>query len=222
MMNENRSRFWIVFGSFFAIAALSAYFLVSTVRNVTRPVVELSGEIGTQIADVLHPTPTILPDPVTIIREVRTLSRLETIQYTVEKVIRAETGQGALGALFGDRLLFVAHGEVIAGIDLAKLGPEDVWFDDLGRIFIRLPEAEVFVTRLDNEKSYVYDRDTGLLTRGDVNLETEARKVAEDEIGAGALEDGILEQARTNGENYLYRFLRSLDFSDVIFVSQEP
>jgi hypothetical protein len=70
---------------------------------------------------------------------------------------------------------------------------------------------------LDNEKSYVYDRDTGLLTKGDINLEASARRAAEDEIEKAALEDGILDLARQNGENYLYRLFREPGYPEVIF-----
>jgi hypothetical protein len=205
-----------------AAAALmvGTWLVVQTVQESVRPVSDLSAGVSTQIASILHPTPTILPDPVTIVREVRSLARLETIQYTVEKVITAETGQGPLRFLFGDRLLFIAHGMVIAGVDLGQLQPEDVWLDAEGRAYLRLPEAEVFVATLDNEKSYVYDRDTGLLTRGDFTLESAARQAAEAEIRRAALEDGILEQARLNAESTLYRLLRALAIPDIIFVSE--
>ena len=109
---------------------------------------------------------------------------------------------------------------MIAGVDLGKLDPEDLWIDDAGQVVLRLPESEIFITSLDNEKSYVYDRDTGLLTHGDVNLEATARMAAEEEIERAALEDGILVQAQLNAENYLYRMLRSLGFPDVIFVEK--
>ncbi len=177
--------------------------------------------LGTQVAQVLHPTPTVLPDPVTIIHEVRSLARLETVQYTVEKVVTAETNQGALGFLFGDRLLFVAHGVVIAGVDLAKMKPEDLQLRD-GVLYVRLPQAEVFIATLDNEKSYVYDRDTGLLTKGQMHLETEARREAERLIREAALEDGILDTAQRNAEAYLDRLFRSLGFPDVVFLSPTP
>jgi len=202
------------------ILALGAYFVLGAVRSATMPVQSLSQQVGTQIAEILHPTPTVRPDPVAIVREVRALARLETIQYTVERVIIAEAGQGPLGFLFGDRLLLVAHGMVIAGVDLGRLQPADIEFDDLGRVYVHLPEAEVFVATLDNDKSYVYDRDTGLLTRGNVQLEAEARRSAEAAIRETALEDGILEQARVNAESYLYGLLRTLGYSDVVF--QEP
>lgn len=206
-----------------ATAALVAgtLLVVRTVQDSVRPVADLSAGVSTQVAGILRPTPTILPDPVTIVREVRSLARLETIQYTVEKVITAQTGQGALGFLFGDKLLFIAHGVVIAGVDLDKLAPDDIRVDSAGRVYLRLPGPEIFVATLDNELSYVYDRDTGLLTRGDLTLEAAARQAAEDEIRKAALEDGILEQARQNAENTLYGMLRAMGIPDVLFETED-
>ena len=191
------------------------------VQKAVDPVNQLTSGLSTQVAQVLHPTPTVIPDPVTVINQVRSLARLETIQYSIEKVITAETGQGALGVLFGDKLLFVAHGVVIAGVDLQKLGPKDLWVEN-GILYVRLPEPELFIATLDNDKSYVYDRATGLLTHGDINLETTARRAAEQEIEKAALEDGILEQAGRNAENYMYRLLLDLGYPEVIFVKPTP
>jgi hypothetical protein len=111
---------------------------------------------------------------------------------------------------------------VIAGVDLSKLQPSDVTISPEGRVTVILPAAEVFVSRLDNEKSYVYDRDTGLLTKGDVNLESLARQSAEQELRRGALEDGILNIAQSNASNVLDRLLRTLRFTDVVIVVATP
>lgn len=211
---------WILLAVVVIVLAFMTYTLARGVRETTEPLKQLRGVISTQMSQLFHPTPTIIPDPVTIVHEVQELARLETMQYTVEKVIIAETGQGPFGFLFGDRLLLVAHGIVIAGVDLGKLDLDDLWIDDAGQVVLQLPESEVFITSLDNEKSYVYDRDTGLLTHGDVNLEANARIAAEEEIERAALEDGILAQAQLNAENYLYRMLRSLGFPDVVFVEK--
>lgn len=201
-----------------AVAAFSMVWLIySSVQRTVAPVESMTGNLGTQVAKILEPTPTILPNPITIIHEVRSLARLETIQYTIEKVITAESGQGSLGLLFGDRLIFVAHGKVIAGMDMARLGPEDLKVEE-GVLYVQLPEPEIFITALDNEKSYVYDRDTGLLTKGDIDLEAAARQAAEYEISKAAEEDGILNLARQNAEVYLARLFRNLGFEEVIFV----
>ncbi len=204
-----------------AVVVVGSVLVVRTVENAVRPVGDLSAGIGTQVAEILHPTPTILPDPVTIVHEVRSLARLETIHYTLEKVITAETGQGPLGFLFGDRLLFIAHGSVIAGVDLEKLEPQDVRIDSQGAVYVWLPEPEIFVATLDNKLSYVYNRETGLLTRGDITLEAAARKAAEDEIRKAALEDGILEQARVNAEASLERLLRAAGIERINFVHEQ-
>lgn len=228
MNKSNVSRGWVLVLGILVIlflTGLSSVLLLwrglNTVQRSIQPVGDMTNNLSTQIAQVLHPTPTILPDPVTIIHQVRNLARLETIQYSVEKIITAEKGQDFLKDLFGDRMLFVAHGVVLAGVDLAKLTPADLWLQD-GVLYVRLPEAEIFLATLDNQKSYVYDRDTGLLTRGDIHLETAARQAAEEAIREAALEDGILDQAAINAENFLARMLRNLGYPEVIFVKPTP
>lgn len=203
----------------------TAWFLISSVNNslntALSPLRQTNNMLSSQVAELLHPTPTVLPDPVTIIHEVRALARLETIQYSVEKVITAEVNQGVLGPLFGDRLLFVAHGTVIAGIDMSKIATQDMWLQDKV-LNVRLPSAEIFTATLDNKKSYIYDRQTGLLTHGDMNLETAARQVAEDQIRQGALDDGILALAGQNAETYLSRLFLALGYPEVVFVKPTP
>jgi hypothetical protein len=203
---------------------VAAYFIVQTVREsaqaATAPfqqVNQANQALQTQVSNLLNPTPTIIPDPVTYINEVRALARLETIQYSIEKVVTGEVGQGTFGFILGDKLLFVAHGTVIAGIDLSKLNPEDMRYEN-GVLTVRLPPAEVFIATLDNEKSYVYDRETGVLAKPDVNLETQVRQRAEEEILKAAIEDGILEQAQINAEAYLFKFFAALGFPNTIFV----
>ncbi len=216
---DNTKGWILVIGVLVLIAAVGfgmMWMMYTSFQKTVEPVQSMTGNLGTQVASFMNPTPTILPDPVTIVRDVRSLARLETIQYTVEKVITAETGQGTFGALFGDKLIFVAHGQVIAGVDMSKLGADDLEVRD-GVLHVRMPEPEIFVVALDNEKSYVYDRNTGLLTKGDVNLESNARHVAEEEIGKAALEDDIINLARQNAENYLLRLFTSLGYPDVIF-----
>jgi hypothetical protein len=220
---DDKKGWVLVFGVLVIIVLLgfgTIWVITNTLQRTVQPVESMTGDLATQVSSILNPTPTILPSPVTIIRDVRSLARLETIQFTVEKVITAEKNQGTFSALFGDKLILVAHGDVIAGIDLSKLKASDVEVQD-GILYVTLPEPEVFVTALDNEKSYVYDRDTGLLTKGDIQLESSARLAAEKAIEEAAVEDNILELARQNGESYLSRLLSNLGYPEVIFTYQE-
>jgi len=211
---------WIFQILVLVILVVAGVILVNSIQdsitNQFLPIREMTNNLATQISVVMHPTPTILPDPVTIVHEIRSLARLETIKFSLEKIITAETRQGVFEWLVGDRLIFVAHGEVIAGIDLNKLDPGDLVVKD-AVLYVTLPEAEIFITALDNEQSYVYDRDTGLFTHGEVHLETEARQAAEREIEKSALEDGILELAQQNAISFLDRLFRDLGYPEVIF-----
>ena len=209
------------------VVLVAAYFIVQTVREsaqaATAPfqqVNQANQALQTQVSNLLNPTPTIIPDPVTYINEVRARARLETIQYSIEKVITGETGGGTFQTLFGDKILFVGHGTVIAGIDMEKLQPEHMRFEN-GVLTVRLPPAEIFIATLDNEKSYVYDRETGILAKPDVNLETLVRQRAEEEIRGAAIEDGILEQAQLNAEAYLFKFFAALGYPNTIFVDDQ-
>jgi hypothetical protein len=224
-----KKKFWILIAGLVLVLVvllagipfLFKMIIQQTAEQAVAPVQLGNDLLKTQVSQLLHPTPTILPDPVTIIHEVRSLARLETIQYSVEKVITAQEGQGQLAALFGDKLLFVAHGVVVAGIDLAKMGPQDIWIDNQV-LYVRLPEPEIFSSTLDNSKSYVFDRQTGLLSKGDTNLETQARQAAESEITKAALDDGILNQAGINAQSYLTSLFAKLGYSDVTFVPSIP
>jgi len=209
------------------VIAVAAYFVVQTIRETSQAatapfqqVNEANRALQTQMADLLHPTPTVIPDPITYINEIRALARLETIQYSVEKVVTCQVNQGSFDFAFGDKVLFVGHGTVIGGIDMEKLRPEDMHYEN-SVLSVKLPPAEVLIFTLDNQKSYVYDRQTGILVKPNADLETICRQSAEQEILKGALEDGILEHAQANAEAYLLKFFSALGFPNTIFESDQ-
>ena len=151
------ARAWVLIIGIITICGYLAFSVVNSVQGLVgsvkdttekaiNPVSDITGGLATQVNQFLNPTPTVIPDPVTIIRSVRTLARLETIQYSIEKVVTADKGQGSLDFLFGDELILVAHGEVIAGIDLAKLEIDDMWWDS-GILYVQLPDPEIFITK---------------------------------------------------------------------------
>jgi hypothetical protein len=210
------------------VLAAGVYFIVKTVREsataakeaVSAPfdqVNQANQALQTQVAQMVHPTPTIIIDPVTYINNVQSLARLETIQYSVEQVVTCEINQeGPLSVFLGDKVLFVGHGLVIAGIDMEKVQPADMRLGgDI--LYVRLPPAEIFVATLDNDKSYVYDRETGPFASTDLNLETSCRQAAEEKIRQTGLEDGILTQAQSNAENYLFKFFSTLGYKTIQF-----
>jgi hypothetical protein len=135
----------------------------------------------------------------------------------MEKIITAERASRYLPQfLAGERLLLIVHGEVIAGIDLRKVGSEQVVVRGKA-IELALPDAEVFLTRVDNERTRVYSRETGLFSRVDPQLETQVRQEGERQLLQAAMEDGILTTAEQNARSTLSRLLEGFGFSTVEF-----
>lgn len=150
-----------------------------------------------------------------VVEKIRQLSRLETVDYSIDKVVEGSRQNPYLpNFLVGDKLLLVAHGDVIAGVDLSQLQAADVAVDG-SHVRVRLPPAQVLGTRLDNSHTRVYSRMTGLLVEADPNLESEVRQAAEDQFTQAALADGVLEKARQNARASVTALLRGLGFQQV-------
>jgi len=153
----------------------------------------------------------------TVIDKVRALSKLETVHYELEKVVSGKSSGPLPDFLTSDKILLVAHGEVVAGIDLSELLPSDVKVVS-DTVTIKLPPAEILFSALDNDKTYVYDRQTGIFNKPDPNLETDIRRVAEQEILQTAMEDGILNKAQENAKDVLRALITGLGYKEVEFV----
>ena len=154
-------------------------------------------------------------DQPTVVRQIQQLQRLETVSYTMDKIISGEHANAFLPKfLTGDRLLLVVHGEVVAGINLAGLQPGDVLIQGQ-KVSIHLPAAQVFSTRIDNARTKVYSRDTGLFASPDPNLESEVREEAERQLLEAALQDGILKTAGDNARSTISGLLKGFGFHQV-------
>lgn len=155
----------------------------------------------------------------TIVTQVRELNRLETAAMRVSHISTTKQSYKMVpNALGGDELTFLAVGDVIAGVDLARLKPDDVWRESDGTVVFRLPPPEILVTRVDNQGSRVVNRKTGVLRRADIDLETRARQHAEHNIRTEAMKRGIVPLAGQNAEAKLASFVRSLGATKVRFV----
>jgi Protein of unknown function (DUF4230) len=156
-------------------------------------------------------------DQPTVVRQIQQLERLETVSFTMDKIISGEHESPYLPKfLVSDRLLLVVHGEVIAGVDLSKLQPGDVSLQGQS-ISLRLPKAQILVTRLDNSQTRVYSRDTGLFSSPDPNLESEVRQEAERQLQEAAIQGDILKTAETNARSTISSLLQGLGFTKLDF-----
>ncbi len=171
--------------------------------------------VAGQLAGLLlsgHESFTSAPD---VVSQIQRLNRLETVSYSVDTVVEGKRSSAVLpDLLFGDRLLLVVHGQVVAGVDLSLLKPESVRVEGHS-VTLDLPASQVFTTRIDSGKTRVFARTTGLLAPADPNLESDTRKTAETQILQAATADGILDTARGNARNSMESLLRGLGFTQV-------
>jgi len=203
---QRKTRFFAGFlvGAIVLLLVVGAVVWLSTGVGLLRLMGIAQG--GTTVISVSQPT---------VVRQIQQLQRLETVNYTMDKIISGEHENPYLPKfLAGDRLLLVVHGEVIGGIDLGKVKPADVSVRGQ-TIAVRIPKAEVFTTRIDNAKTRVYSRDTGLFSSPDPNLESQVREEAERQLRQGALQDGLLKTAEENARGTLASLLKGLGFKDV-------
>jgi len=151
-----------------------------------------------------------------VVQSIQRLQRLETVVYSVEKIVTGTQDSAYFPRMLaGDRILLIVYGEITAGIDLGKLDEKSITVRDKS-ISLEMPPAEIFSTRLDNAKTQVYSRETGLFVRPDPNLETEARRAAEQQLQKAAIDSGVLKTAADNGRSTLQKLLEGLGFESVV------
>lgn len=166
---------------------------------------------ATRSVTVVRPSPNV----VTAIRE---LSRLESAEYHLERVLDVRDQQTrAFGLLDAeDALLLVVAGDVVAGVDLSELGESDVSVErEAGRVRVTLPAPRILSSRLDSQRTYVHSRKTDLFATHNSRLESEARARAEKELAAAAREAGILDKASNGAQRTVTDLLRALGFRNV-------
>ena len=123
----------------------------------------------------------------------------------------------------GERVLFVAVGNVDAGVDFTSLEEGAVEVSDTRRtVRLELPPATFRDPELDLERSYVYDRDRGAIDRigsifgDDSDLERDLYPLAEEKLASAARDNsGLLDRAERNTQIMLEGLLRSLGFTTV-------
>jgi hypothetical protein len=150
-----------------------------------------------------------------VIERIQRLQRMETVVFNMDKIVTGEKDNPILpDFIAGDRLLMIVHGQVIAGIDFSRLKSSDIKIQGK-EVRIHLPNPQILVTRLDNARTKVYSRSTGLLVPVDPNLETQVRQEAEGELLQEAGLGGIIAHARDNARGTVTTLLQGMGFEKV-------
>jgi hypothetical protein len=152
-----------------------------------------------------------------VVKEVRQLNELVTVRYSVEKVVGMKEQKSPVGA---ESILLLVQGQVLAGVDLSRLTPDDVTMHGHKRLGIRLGKPHIQEAFIDERYTKVWDRSITWWTpwvSADLDLEHKARMQAIDDIKKAALAMGILGEARKNAETSIRVLLQPFGFEETVF-----
>lgn len=160
-----------------------------------------------------------------VIQQIRNASELTTAIFTMEAVIPTQQDATVGGFVVGTtRLLYIAYGEVRAGVDLSALTPESV--EVVGETLrLRLPPPKILDSKIDINRSKVYDYNRGLLGLGpDVapNLQSLAQKEALKKVKDAACTNGILLQANDRAKLTVTQLIKVPNVKEVVVETQAP
>ncbi|MCL1622918.1 DUF4230 domain-containing protein [Moraxella sp. Tifton1] len=141
-----------------------------------------------------------------VVTDIQKLARLQSVAFSVDAIITANKS-GTWQRLWqdGQKGLFVAHGRVLAGVDLSKITPNMVQVthkqDDhqsITHITITMPPSEVFDVYVDVLE--VYDWQTGLFgaMSNDAHIFSQAQESAKTQVLNKACQGDVMAMAANN------------------------
>jgi hypothetical protein len=151
-----------------------------------------------------------IADTPTLVRQVQSMAQLVSVRYVLEKVVVLEDAKW-----YGEnRLIMVAHGIAKAGFDLSQVQPGDIKIRGQ-RLSLTLPKPQLTDVYLDEKRTEIVERSTGLLRTFDQQLEQDARRQALEQIQRAARASGIMKDAEDRARVQLTGFFQQLGFTEV-------
>jgi len=142
---------------------------------------------------------------------IKELSDLATVEYVVTKIIKAKDNKTWFK--IGDRkILMSCKASLIAGIDLSKIGTENININDK-EISLILPRAKLLIINIKPEDIKTEYEDVSFFRSSFTNAERDAMAAqGEVEIKNSADSLGILQSAEVNATLVISNFLKNLGY----------
>jgi hypothetical protein len=144
------------------------------------------------------------------VEKIEKMGKLELVKVNIKDVLE-QTSERPFYLPNAKAVLIVA-GEVFAGIDFEKVKKEDI-VDSGNEIIITLPKPEILMSKINHEKSKIYNVAWGGFSTA--HLVDEAYKNAEISILEEATRTGFEETCRTNAKVLLTPIFRELSGKEV-------
>jgi len=146
-------------------------------------------------------------EPRAVLMQVRQLSQLATVEYTIQKVVGIKEDKQPVGS---ESILLIVEARVQGGVDLASLRAEDVTVHPDGTVALRLPPAKILNLSINEKQTKVWDRQKTWWAPWipySLDLEQRARMTGIETAKQAALDMGILAQADRNAETSILGLL---------------
>ena len=146
-----------------------------------------------------------------LLQKIQNIQKLTTTTYKIDKVVSTSADRilGKNWTIATTKLLYLAKGEVRAGIDLQRLTVDDIVVSS-DKIAIAIPQAEILDSKIDVNESQVYHYERGFLNLGpDVapQLQTFAQQKTLAQITNAACKEGIINQANKQAKSAILELI---------------
>jgi len=161
-----------------------------------------------------------------VVQQIRGASELTTAVFAMEAVVPASRDRTLAGyTIAKTTLLYIAYGEVRAGVDLGEIQASNVRLVDEETLQITLPQPRILDKKIDVERSNVYDYDRGFLDLGPdtaPELQTLAQQETLQKIVEAACAEGILTEANQRAELVVGQLMNTAGYKAVRIETQPP
>ncbi|WP_245580848.1 DUF4230 domain-containing protein [Daejeonella oryzae] len=132
-----------------------------------------------------------------MIEKISNMGKLELVKYSMKDVLEKKE----LRMILPDkRILFVAAGEVTGCIDLTKIKKEDIISSNDDSVTVFLPAPEICYTKLDHQRSKVYDVSGVIFPSDSKDMVEGIYKLAEQKLLENAKQQNILGKTQENAK----------------------
>jgi hypothetical protein len=160
-----------------------------------------------------------------VVQQVRGVSELTTAVFTMETVVPTSQERTVGNFVIGKTtLLYIAYGEVRAGIDLVSLTPSDVQISG-NTVLLHLPPPKILDSKIDVDRSKVYDYDRGFLGLGPdaaPELQALAQRETLKKIVKTACTQGVLQTANDRAKQAIGQLLATAGYKHISIDTQLP
>ncbi len=217
-----------------AARATRPYLLVAQVVVVTIVTVTALG-VAAMLAGLKIPSPLstteVAHDHDVTVERLQDVSRYTAASQHLESIIDIEQKSDHLPAVLqGERVVFVAEGDVDATVDFSHLDPSAIEKSADGTsVTVHLPAPELTRPRLDPHKSSVVARDRGLLDRAEDAMSSTGAtgdqqyyEKAEQKLADTADQTGLRDRAEANTRSFVEGLFAGTGTPRVTVVFDQP